>query len=378
MKRLFLCSILMVFIFTSQAFSFFGLMDANAVEVLLNRSDIIYNLDYLKAAENVSFKDTTALYRSHYDDRIGVTLQTVDQEDILKGVSVRLQIPLKEKITYNFYSVAQIKGVRIDDPGKDFMKSLVYIVDAYSMEVVDNPPVDEPRPGGDLPRDEEPKPVDGASVNYAQLEPVTIDTPGIDPMPAWTQTIVLSKDDVTISIACYGDDDESTVDLKLSIMNSQSISDQVKEDISQIFNFYGLGETVLNQLEENASVMEYTYLVESIDVKEEEFDFHSAMKTELDWLRDNGIVMGLTDQDVYDISTIAKQGTAGWNSRIVYSDGRWFPYYETPDPVLIYTATETNTKIDMDMPDGVAEFPPTSVTPAGKSITGWGKIKTSL
>jgi len=375
MKKLFLFSTLMVLVFASQAFSLYNLMDSYATEVLLNKDGIIHNLGFIKAAENVSAKDTIALYRSHYDDRIGVTLEAVDHGDDLKGLTVRLQIPLVEEVMSIFYSAAEIKGVRIDDPGEGFLKSLGYKVDVVLMGD-DEKPVDETRPGEDLPRDEEPKPVEGTTVEFAQVDTIIIDTPIIDAKSVWNQGIFLSKDDVTLTIFCY--EDEDAIDLSLNIMNSQTIGDRVKEDIRQIANFYGFGESVLDQLEENASVRERITLVEVINIETEDFDFNSAMKMELDWLRDNGIVIGLTDQDVYDISVIAKPGIAGWNSRIVHSSGRWFPYYETDDPNLIFLEEGAGAKIDMNMPDGAATFPPTSVTPASKAITRWGKIKSEL
>jgi len=374
MKKLFLFSTLMVLVFASQAFSLYNLMDSYATEVLLNKDGIAHNLGFIKAAENVSAKDAIALYRSHYDGRIGVTLEAVDHGDTLKGLTVRLQIPLEEKVVSNLYSVAEIKDVRIDDPGEGFLESLGYNVDVVRMD--DEKPVDETRPGEDIPRDEEPKPVEDKEVESVQVGTEILDAPLIDAKPVWDQSIFLSKDDVTLTIACY--EDENAVDLNLNIMNSKVISDKVKEDIRQIANFYGFDEAVLERLEENVSVRERITLVEVINIETEDFDFNSAMKVELDWLRDNGIVIGLTDQDVYDISAIAKPGIAGWNSRIVHSNSRWSPYYESDAPNLIFIEAGSGAKIDMDMPDGTAIFPPASVTPASKAVTRWGKIKSEL
>jgi len=65
-----------------------------------------------------------------------------------------------------------------------------------------------------------------------------------------------------------------------------------------------------------------------------DFDFKKAIKVELEWLRDNRIVKGLSYSDVQAISSIAKAGLAGHNSRVVWENG-WKPYYETSNPLLL-------------------------------------------
>ena len=383
MKKLFPFSILIVFVFASQALSLINLMDPYATEVLLNRDDITHNLEFIKTADNVSVKDGIFLYRSHYDDQLGVTLEAVNHGNILKGLSIRLQIPLEEKVMYTVRSKAKLEGASIDDPGVDFLKSLGYDVHVVNMGVIDedDPPVDRPRPEPVLPRDEEPKPVDGIAVDSVTIEPIDPeDTPVVEARIILTQSILLNRDEVILSILDYESEDGIAVEFILNIRNSQSIGSQVKEDIRRIADSYGFDEGVMDQLEENAWVMEYIDLVEPVGINAREFDFHTAMKTELEWLRGNGVVAGLTDQDIADISAIAKPGMAGWNSRIVHSDGRWFPYYETADPILVAILEEGGNPptIDMDMPDGVAEFSTASVSPADKAITKWGKIKRGL
>jgi hypothetical protein len=59
------------------------------------------------------------------------------------------------------------------------------------------------------------------------------------------------------------------------------------------------------------------------------------MKTELEHLRDDGVIMGLTDADIDEIASASVCGTAGFNSRIVYEDGEWITYRETGNPILM-------------------------------------------
>lgn len=56
----------------------------------------------------------------------------------------------------------------------------------------------------------------------------------------------------------------------------------------------------------------------NIDIKN--FDFNKAMKTELDWLRENEVLINLSDSDIEEISRRAVSGRAGLNSRVVYID----------------------------------------------------------
>ena len=76
---------------------------------------------------------------------------------------------------------------------------------------------------------------------------------------------------------------------------------------------------------------------------------------------------------------LAKQGLAGWNSRIAYSEGKWLPYFETDDPYIIRIFAEDAT-IDeaVDVPKEMIIFPTASVSPGGKSITQWGRVKGGL
>ncbi len=53
-----------------------------------------------------------------------------------------------------------------------------------------------------------------------------------------------------------------------------------------------------------------------------------VLKYELNWLIRLGVIKGLSKGDVKEIISEAKVGLAGWNSRIVYANGEWLPYYK--------------------------------------------------
>ena len=63
----------------------------------------------------------------------------------------------------------------------------------------------------------------------------------------------------------------------------------------------------------------------------------NVLEYELRWLRDIGIVKGISDSDIAEIMDSAVPGYAGWNSRLVYNikEGSWVPYAEVEGAALI-------------------------------------------
>lgn len=52
----------------------------------------------------------------------------------------------------------------------------------------------------------------------------------------------------------------------------------------------------------------------------------TALKTELEWLSEKGIIEGLSEEDIRKISESVRLGYAGVNSRLIYDDGNWISY----------------------------------------------------
>jgi len=84
-----------------------------------------------------------------------------------------------------------------------------------------------------------------------------------------------------------------------------------------------------------------------------------------------------TDSFIEEISQKAKAGISGWNSRLVYEDGRWLPYYETDAPLLLRDKGGGCGGFNVDnMPEGQLLLPnPSNVTPKDRLIITWGYIK---
>jgi len=393
MKRIFFLSILIILALTSQAFALYNIMDQFAVEAVLNRPDITSNLDFMQHAENTITREEAVTYRSNFDNRIAVVLGEIHHDEFLNGLSIRLQMPIKENVTPHVHSVVKMNDVKIDDVGQGFLESLGYKVNVVGMGLIDDGPREEP---GDRPVDDKPRPVHnliGERVPEPSGEEVDIvvisdrddavdATPPKDVYILNPQTILLYKETLRWSIVQYETVDGNGVDFILNIMNAESISNEAREDFQQMIAFYGFDESALDLLDAKMEVMKSVELVPDADIDEGEFDFQSAMRTELEWLKANGIIMGITDQDIAGISEASKAGVAGWNSRIIYSEDSWRPYYDTDDPNLIRLLFEDASPPEvmetLEMPDGDVAFATASVTPGGKSITKWGKIKTGF
>lgn len=117
-------------------------------------------------------------------------------------------------------------------------------------------------------------------------------------------------------------------------------------------------------------------LVEAVDVKRKEFDFKSAMRIEIEWLRAKGVIRGITDEDIKGISEAVKAGNAGWNSRVVFDDGRWQPYYETKNPLLLRAKGDGCGGFALErMPEGMIALNVSDLSPRDKLATTWGRCK---
>ncbi len=399
MKRVFLLTALIVLVLTSQAFGLYSIMDHFAVETVLNKPEITSNMDAVKHADNVVAKENTVTYRSNFDNRIAVILMEIDDDIGLKGLSVRLQMPIEEKVTPHVYSTAKVKNASMDDAGQDFLKSLGYDVKDTRDNVVGDFP-DEPtmgekpvqRPGDEMPVS------DGRAVDVGAPEPLDEEV-SVMPMPVidrdnvdaidpvdisvvWVRSILLQKGNIMWTIVQYQSADGDGVEFILNIANAETISDEARKDFQKMLSFYGFDRNTLNELDENMSVMRSVDFALDSNINRDKFDLKSAMKTELEWLKANGIVVGITAQDINDISSISEAGMAGWNSRTVYSKGSWLPYYKTEDPLLIRILLEDAIApgaVDtMEIPDGEVALPTASVSPTSKYITKWGKIKSGI
>lgn len=73
-----------------------------------------------------------------------------------------------------------------------------------------------------------------------------------------------------------------------------------------------------------------------IDKDPEEFDWKKVMEVELDWLISEGVIHGLDESDVENITGLTELGTMGLNKRVFFYQftGEWMLYDRSPLPEL--------------------------------------------
>jgi hypothetical protein len=108
--------------------------------------------------------------------------------------------------------------------------------------------------------------------------------------------------------------------------------DEIAEVLVAIGFFDDREEALLEIRNWEQQTSEWDDLEPAIDMSG--FDCVTALLVELDWLSENQVIENLTERDMDGMRKVAHQGTAGFNSRIVYEDGAWLPYSETGNPPL--------------------------------------------
>lgn len=125
--------------------------------------------------------------------------------------------------------------------------------------------------------------------------------------------------------------------IEIDIETNKELNEELKNKILNVISsmFY-LGKPDFQKITDALHNMEK----EEMKVPEPVFNFtdeeaKEALKTELEWLSNTGVVKGLTDEDIREIENTTKVGYAGYNSRIFYEDGKWIPYSESENPQMV-------------------------------------------
>ena len=327
---------------TSQASACFNPTDSFAFEVLLNKPSISYDLSPLLNAENVAVKTKEVpvgegnfqyrvvayrngtvesnvnktpqetktvidaiIYRSHYNPDVAVIIREV-KATFIEGLSVRLQVPTKfVKISYlqTKVDVKSNNPLKIDE---ELLESLGYEVKEKSE--------------------------DRGFKAY------------------------LRKNNIQISVWSinYGEPESVRSGVHIVILNG-TITPELKDELKSVVLSFGVSEEEWNNAKIATRSIETTDLEACKDYLND-FDFKTAIKVELEWLRDSGIISGLSDDDIQRISGLAKAGLAGHNSRIVWENG-WKPYYDTSNPMLVRGISCEGFSVE-NLPTGVVNLQP--------------------
>ncbi|HJH26430.1 MAG TPA: hypothetical protein C5S37_06555, partial [Methanophagales archaeon] len=246
-----------------------------------------------------SFEDyleTTAIvYRSHYNKDIAVAL-TEEEWEGKKYLDVKIQVPTK--FVYSPHSELRIKLGNLPpitkEVNQEYFKSLGYEVK-----------------GGVQ---------DDYLKGYLIKENIDI--------AVWSfslPNIEEEEDDEK------GEKRESFSGFSIQVRNQSTLTPELEEEFKNILEAYGFNSDVLSQAEMTPRTIQDVDLEPAIDIDLDTFDWGQALRTELEWLQNNKVISGLTEMsgltengnDLDGIEKVANKGTAGWNSKIRYFNGKW-------------------------------------------------------
>ena len=290
------------------------------------------------------------IYRSHYDPRVAVILSEggiADEEG--KYLSVRVQIPTQEvhgsMPLVEMRLVGQMDVASLDVEQAQTLGWEVHVCGGGSWTVG----------GGDVEGDDDDEE----------------NEQGSERMEVSRDAYLLRKGDLLVQIMAAGRTSLTETEVEVTVNDAASPSDEVRNEVARLLVVIGFAADERAALE-NASVEskanEWMDLAEAVDVSAGEFDWQEAMRTELAWLRDEGVIAGLSDTEIGKIAAACERGSAGYNSRIVYEAGQWLPYRETSQPLLLKgeLTGEGCGGFSLDaLPEGTLEDVP---VPTGQSV----------
>ncbi len=336
MGRACLALIFFGFVFIYSSFACVDPLDRFASEVVLNKPNINHNLKPIEDAKNVVIEDGVIVYRSHFDNQVAVILSYINADlgegNMLKGLSVRIQIPTKTITIPHIASGIFVDYTSLNQIDEQLIRSLGYDVMVERTEHQINLYMKK----GDV------------------------------------------KGNVIFNMSQFLKAGESRLAISLVVANAKSLTDEIRSELTQIVKSLKLDEKVLKELEINLYKYDESNLVEAININRNEFDFKSAMKAELTWLVSNNIINGLGDDDIRSISELSEVGISGWNSRIIYTKGKWLPFYESGYGMLRDGGEGCGAFEPSKLPEGDLSFSSMVANLDNKVITKWGEIKSRL
>jgi hypothetical protein len=114
--------------------------------------------------------------------------------------------------------------------------------------------------------------------------------------------------------------------IAISAENATSLSNENITELSNIFDAIGFPisfNTLAREFESRITTEKVHDLESAIGITPDEFNWSEAMTIELEWLKNNRVVTGLTDQDIEDIAILAKDTVAEHNLKGRYYNDSW-------------------------------------------------------
>ena len=253
-----------------------------ASESLLSKPSITYDIEPLKKTGNVTVKEPSVLYRSHYDDRIGVILTPLEIFEE-KGLDIRFQLPTKVVTnTTNYIEASKNDSVTII--ALDLMKGrdFDWVLDLdYRPNTIDGPPIQV------------------SNLTKANLK--------ITMIPTVNETLPGAL-------------------IHLEVRDATSIRESDLSEFSRIFDAIGYPtsfETFSKGLQFTSLSRTTQDLASALDIQSHEFKWDEAMKMELNWLIKNRLIKGLSNQDIEELSALAPYAWGEHNFKSRYYQDKW-------------------------------------------------------
>ncbi|MFQ6135267.1 MAG: hypothetical protein ACE5KU_05575, partial [Nitrososphaerales archaeon] len=132
----------------------------------------------------------------------------------------------------------------------------------------------------------------------------------------------LTKGNLKVTLIPYKNETVPDTYIRIEAQNTTVLSEQNRTELSQIFDAIGYPksfETFIKGLEVKSLTRTTEDLASALDVSEQKFKWSEAMKIELEWLRRNRVIRGLTDGDIETLSALAPYAWGEHNFK-----ARWY------------------------------------------------------
>ena len=254
-----------------------------ASEFILNKPSLKFDLDPIGESENVTVVRESVIYRSHYNESLAVILTPFDLFEE-KGLDIRLQMPTRNITAYTQFLVLETDDMetRLLDLNMMGGRGKRWVLD----------------------------------ISYMQLLP--------EQPP--TQISNLTKGNLKVTFVPHINETLPGIYIVISAENATSLSNENITELSNIFDAIGFPisfNTLAREFESRITTEKVHDLESAIGITPDEFNWSEAMTIELEWLKNNRVVTGLTDQDIEDIAILAKDTVAEHNLKGRYYNDSW-------------------------------------------------------
>lgn len=276
-------------------------------EVHLNRPRLCYNLSRIEGLVNLTMEESAIKYESHYDPRVMVILSR-PYGFKEKCLSVGLEIPSRP-LFYPYVEVRIGLTTRPEGVDESVLDSMGYN-GSYISRIYD---------GTNYVRSEWTK------GNKTQID--------VSDYSTWTDDWTIPE---KVYVYFYWEENGEVYYsypglFRALVRNETTLSEDLVGEFRSILEAHGFDSGLWE--EANVTVMteapkEGPIHIPTVSILPKEFDWKEAMRVELEWLKNNGIILNLSEWDIQSISSLCDLGTSSPNHRIIFHNGKWKQYYE--------------------------------------------------